>query len=78
MAVNDIETCRLSKRKRSPSSGRVSIQGRSVYLGHLPSALATRLDTESVLSAIGTLHINKEPMFTVKKHKTWGRRAVIQ
>lgn len=66
MVVNDIETCRLSS-AAFPSLGRVSIQGQSVYLGHLPSALATRLDTKSVLSAIVTLHINKEPMFTVKK-----------
>lgn len=42
--------------QRSPSLGCVSIQGQSVYLGWVPSALATKLDTAGVLSALETLY----------------------
>lgn len=77
MVVNDIETWKLSG-AALPSLGRVSTQGRPVYLGRLPSASTTRLDTKGVSSALGTLHVNKEPMFTVMKHKTWGHHAVIE
>lgn len=51
MAVNDIETCKLSS-AALPSLGCVSTQGQSVYLGRIPSTLATRTDTKGVSSAL--------------------------